>query len=183
MRRDSLVLIVAGVVTGYLAKDPSFNAVVGIAAVGVVALALLHWWRNPAVTTTSHSDDLDHLGYELTRARRFGRELGLVVVQPVVGTMPESSRRTVVHAVGTRRIDRTWMDGDTLFILLPETDQHGTEIVIRRIEADLAPGSVRTASAVFPVDALTSGGLINTALSGLDSAAPIRSMRAADTVS
>jgi hypothetical protein len=182
MSRPRVVLVVAGFMIGYLAKEPSFTTVLGIVLVSCLALGLIHLWSEQPVAVEDGPRELDHLEYEISRARRFERELGLVVVRPIAGEMQPATRQSVILAVGTRRIDRAWMEGGILCLLLPETDQDGAAIVARRIEAAVAPGSIRTASAVFPIDAVTSEGLIQAAMGGLEGAEPVRPMRPADSV-
>jgi hypothetical protein len=182
MIRARLLLIAAGVLIGYLAKDPSPMALIAIAALSGPTLWLLRLWGRPTVAFEDGPREVDHLAYELTRARRFGRELSLVVVQPTARELlPPAVRRSVIEGLAIRGIDRGWTEGDRLFLLLPETNQGGADLVIRRIEAGFDPGSVRTASAVFPLDAVTSGGLVKAALSGLADAERVRPMRAADS--
>jgi hypothetical protein len=61
-----------------------------------------------------------------------------------------------------RDIDRVWVDGDEVFVLLPETDDAAAAELAARLVAE-APTAVqsRTLSwATFPGDALTSGDLL-----------------------
>lgn len=183
MNRARVVLMVAAFVVGYLANEPSATALLGIVVVASLAFGLLRFASERPVAPEEAPREVDHMAYELSRARRFERVLGLVAVRPADGVMQPAMRQSAMEAVGTRRIDRSWLEDGTLFMLLPETDPEGAAVVIRRIEAAFSPGFIRAASAVFPIHAVTSEGLIQVALDRLNDTEQVRPIRAADSVS
>lgn len=182
MNRGHVALIVAGIVIGYLAHEPSAPALLGIVLVAGLGFVVVRASR-PPVAVEGGQRELDHMTYELGRARRFERMLSLVVVRPADGDIQATMQGSVIQAVGTRHIDRAWLEDGTLFLLLPETNPEGAAVVIRRIESAFASQSIRAASAVFPIDAVTSEALIQAAVSGLRDVEPVHPIRTADSVS
>lgn len=104
---------------------------------------------------------------ELERSRRFGRQFALVCL---------SSRRrmedpwTYVRVLANesdslvRRVDRVWIDGPRVYMLLPECDRAMAEAMLLRIRDPLArvvgeDAAPEASLAIFPEDGLTTGAL------------------------
>jgi hypothetical protein len=104
---------------------------------------------------------------ELERSRRFGRQFALVCL---------SSRRriedpwTYVRMLADelnsllRRVDRIWIDGHHVYMLLPECDRTMVEAMLLRIREPLArvlgeDARPDASLAVFPEDGLTKSAL------------------------
>jgi hypothetical protein len=103
---------------------------------------------------------------EFARSRRYEHPFALVVL-PLPNVVSETSADFLAHDRGhsglrTRTIDKVWLVGRSLYLLLPETDRAGALTLIARFEREskgFISGS--SASAVsFPEDGLTPFALI-----------------------
>ena len=104
---------------------------------------------------------------ELERSRRFGRQFALVCLSSRRGI---EDRWTYVRELADelssllRRVDRVWIEGPSVYMLLPECDRTMVEAMLHRIGeplARLAGEDVRSdvSLAVFPEDGLTKSAL------------------------
>jgi hypothetical protein len=172
--RPQLTLAVAGTVLGIglgvvaAAIMPGLGAIIGalvavIGATAVAAILLVTTW--PASAGTAADDTAwTEFRRELRRARRSGRPLTLLripIPEPASSDVPGSA--TLVRAIGAelRLIDRTWVDGDSIYLMLPESSRSAATVVVDRLAA--APATVAVGAAhmaTFPEDGLTSGALL-----------------------
>jgi hypothetical protein len=101
---------------------------------------------------------------ELRRARRNGRPLTLLrVPTPVLPAADARDATTLARQIGAelRLIDRTWVDGDSIYVMLPESSHSAARIVVDRLGSVARTGAVAAAKmATFPEDGLTSGALL-----------------------
>ena len=167
------------------------------AAVALIVVALLHpLWsgiagRQRAGASRVAAADPSLLFSELSRARRYQRQLSVVAVGLRGDRGPRASSRRSARSVRSelalREHDRWWADGSRVFILLPETDREGAaRLVGRLIDHEvswLEPASA--AVATFPQDAVTTRGLLaalepDRPLHGTASTPPADSDSAAD---
>jgi hypothetical protein len=104
---------------------------------------------------------------ELRRSRRSGRPMtllrtrGAVTSDPALAADDPDGRSRSLHQY-LRLVDRTWVDEDSVYILLPETSRVAADSLVSRlvtVAPELLPGDVRLAT--FPDDGLTSGALIS----------------------
>ncbi|MBI3928828.1 MAG: hypothetical protein HY319_25025 [Armatimonadetes bacterium] len=107
---------------------------------------------------------------EMSRARRFGRDLGLLLLEPI---LPEHVKTDMLYQVlkklaricesTTRQVDSGIRWGQQLLYVLPETSIEGVEVTSRKIShqfhecsfthqgtGEKIPGRLRRALAVFP---------------------------------
>lgn len=112
----------------------------------------------------------DGLDDEMSRARRFGRELGLLLFEPI---LPPQCRADMMYQVlkrlakicldSTRQVDTGVRWGNQVLLVLPETSEEGVGITARKIGEQFAEhefvhpstgekfqGRVRHAIRVFP---------------------------------
>ncbi len=113
---------------------------------------------------------------ELRRARRHGRSLTLMRIPraPAGPGTRDVDLGAVSRRIGSRLrlVDRTWVDGDSVYVMLPESDHDAASIVVDRLgEAAPAGGLAPVRVATFPVDGLTSGAILaavhDTAIAGV----------------
>ena len=110
--------------------------------------------------TSEPSEGWSEFHRELARARRFDRPFGIVrYVDVGGGVMTERHLRDKVAALA-RRIDRVWLDGGDLFVLMPESDAGAVETAVARARYRVGEALDRTVSATFPANGITSGSLI-----------------------
>ena len=110
--------------------------------------------------TSEPSEGWSEFHRELARARRFDRPFGIVrYIDVGQGVMTERHLRDKVAALG-RRIDRVWLDGGDLFVLMPESDAGAVETAVARARYRVGEALDRTISATFPANGITSGSLI-----------------------
>lgn len=150
----------------------------------VVALILgssVQFFRRVTPVTAAAADRLEHgwreLARELDRARRHERPLTIIRLGPAAeaGFDPEEREQELSRHL--RSIDRTWLDGETLYIVLPETDRVAGEAMLARIRR-LGPNwGHGLAMAVFPEDGITTAALLS-ALSGRPLSGPPIALRA-----
>lgn len=172
--RPPFAIAAAATVTGIglgvvlVAAAPALTAVVGmlIVAVGatlVVAAVLATTW--PAAPETTADDTAwTEFRRELRRARRSARPLTLLRIPTPERTSAESpDAATIVRDIGgeLRLIDRTWVDGDSIYVMLPESSRAAAVVVVDRLAAASATSAIGAAQmATFPEDGLTSGALL-----------------------
>jgi hypothetical protein len=108
------------------------------------------------------------LQVELDRSRRFGHPFALVGIW----CRPKQERWTFLREVATaldtfvRRVDRVWIQGSGVYVLLPECDRTKLEATLERLRDPLSrllgeDTRTEVSAAVFPDDGLTSGALIS----------------------
>lgn len=99
---------------------------------------------------------------ELTRARRFDRPFALIRLRLAdTATAKDLTRVRDRAARATRRIDRVWINGDHVLMLLPEASVAAVDATLARVRA-AAPEAFHTEPgiALFPQHGITSGSLI-----------------------
>lgn len=104
---------------------------------------------------------------ELERSRRFGRQFALVCLSSRRGIEDRWTHvRELANELSSllRRVDRVWIEGPRVYMLLPECDRTMVEAMLLRIReplARLAGEDVRpdVSLAVFPEDGLTKSAL------------------------
>jgi len=112
------------------------------------------------------------LDLECERARRFGRELAFVLVEPAVDDAVRADMtylvlKTVAREAGlkVRDIDKSVRWGQQVLLLLPETGRAGAETVLQKIvesfgrivfkhpeDGRVIPVALKTSVLVFPHD-------------------------------
>jgi hypothetical protein len=108
------------------------------------------------------------LQLELDRSRRFGHPFALVGIW----CRPKQERWTFLRDVATaldtfvRRVDRVWIQGSGVYVLLPECDRTKLEATLERLRDPLSrllgeDARTEVSAAVFPDDGLTSGALFS----------------------
>ena len=106
---------------------------------------------------------------ELERGRRFGRQFALVCLScPRRIEDPWTHVRVLASESSSllRRVDRVWIDGPRVYMLLPECDRAMAEAMLLRISEPLArvvgeDAPFEASLAVFPEDGLTTGALFS----------------------
>ena len=109
----------------------------------------------------------DEFDLELDRSRRFGRQFALVCVLSRRGLEDRwTSARELAYGLNSliRRVDRVWIDGFHVYVLLPECDRTMVEAMLARVREPMDKllgerGDSEVSFAVFPEDGLTSGAL------------------------
>ena len=136
-------------------------AVGGAFAGGVIALSSAG--PRPiqlAAVTAEPAEGWAEFHRELSRARRFDRPFGIVRFVGIGGgVMTDSHVRDRVAALA-RRIDRVWLDGGDLFMLLPEADAGAVETAVARARYRVGEALDRAFTATFPANGITSGSLV-----------------------
>ena len=155
-----LLAIVLGWSVGALGPALAFTAGTAL----TMAVVMLRS-ASPAPTlltaaTSEPTEGWSEFHRELARARRFDRPFGIVrYVDVGGGVMTERHLRDKVAAVA-RRIDRVWLDGGDLFVLMPESDAGAVETAVARARYRVGEALDRTITATFPANGITSGSLI-----------------------
>jgi hypothetical protein len=111
----------------------------------------------------------DEVRIELERSRRFGRQFALVRLSTRRRIEdPWTYVRMLADELSSllRRVDRVWIDGPSVYMLLPECDRTMVEAMLLRIREPLArvvgeDASPNASLAVFPEDGLTKGALFS----------------------
>jgi hypothetical protein len=152
--------LVIGWLTGAIGPALAFTA----GATAATALLLFARVAAPAVRLSAATSE-PAVGWaefhrELSRARRYERAFGIVRFVGVAGR-PGGERviRDRVAAL-SRRIDRVWLDGNDLFVLLPESDAAAVQTAIERARYRLGEMLDAPVTAIFPANGITSGSLI-----------------------
>ena len=154
------IALAGGWLTGRLDVAIAFSA----GAAFALAVRLLAVAATPAIhlsaDTAEASDGWAEFHRELNRARRFDRPFGIVRYVGVDrGVIAERQVRDRV-AASARRIDRTWLDGGDLFMLLPESDAAAVESAVARAQYAAGAPLDTAVTALFPANGITSGALI-----------------------
>jgi hypothetical protein len=125
----------------------------------------------------------EELQVELSRSRRYGHPFALVRVPCGQGEKGGSNgREEVALAISLllRRVDRTWPDGTSVYLLLPDCDREMGQAMLARIREPLSEvlseeELVAISCVAFPADGFTSGALFD----ALDGRSMSRSTRPA----
>jgi hypothetical protein len=113
-----------------------------------------------AAGTSEPADGWAEFHRELNRARRFDRPFGIVRFVGVGRGQPtERHLRDQVASMG-RRMDRVWLDGGDLFVLMPESDASAVETAVARVRYRIGAALDDAITATFPANGITSGSLI-----------------------
>lgn len=113
-----------------------------------------------SAVTTEPAEGWAEFHRELSRARRFDRPFGLVRFVGVgADEMADRHVRDRVAALA-RRIDRVWLDGGDLFMLLPEADAGAVESAVARARYRVGQVLDVAFTATFPANGITSGSLV-----------------------
>lgn len=156
-----LGVVVADAVSGLWPFAGAMIAVVGTTV--AVAVVLATTW---SATADATADDTawNEFRRELRRARRSARPLTLLrLPAPDRASSDGPDPLTAVRDIGAglRLIDRTWLDGDSIYVMLPETSRAAAEVVVERLRGTSAASIVDAMQmATFPEDGLTSGALL-----------------------
>ena len=164
-----LLAALLGILVGLLAGDPLPGITFGLGLLigGIASILVVPALRAaPAGLKGAAIDDAAsgwaEFHRELARARRFDGQFAIVCFSRGESPDPEElvSLRNEI-AASSRRIDRLWIDGGHILLLLPETTQAAADAVLARIRA-LAPAalSIEPGVARFPEHGITSGALI-----------------------
>ncbi|MEW6277809.1 MAG: hypothetical protein AB1758_04230 [Candidatus Eremiobacterota bacterium] len=129
--------------------------------------------RRDSLTNLLHEEYLeDGLDDEMSRARRFGRDLSLLLLEPII---PERLRPDMLYVVlkslartsakTTRQVDVGVRWGQQLLYVLPETSEEGARVASNKIADQFAhlnfqdpsseekfPGRLRSSIVVYPRD-------------------------------
>jgi hypothetical protein len=128
------------------------------------ALALVSMPAVPAIRLTAGmsepADGWQEFHRELTRARRFDRPFGIVRFVGVGRADISEGQVRDRTAAQARRIDRVWLDGGDLFLLLPESDPAAVDAAVARARARIGAALGDGITATFPANGITSGSLI-----------------------
>jgi hypothetical protein len=147
---------------------PGLGSIVGvlvavIGASAVVAIVLATTWP-PSAGSAADDTAWTEFRRELRRARRSGRPLTLLripVAEPASSDAPGAANLARAIGAELRLIDRTWVDGDSIYLMLPESSRSAATVVVDRLAAEPATAVAATARmATFPEDGLTSGALL-----------------------
>jgi len=124
--------------------------------------------RQRAAAASSPWEDFAH---EVERSRRYEHPFALVVL-PLPSVVSEASAELFPQDRGTRlrtrSVDRVWLVGRSVYLLLPETARAGALGLLARLERE-SNGFLSAASArvvAFPEDGLTPLALIATLREG-----------------
>ena len=171
-------MIPAGVMAATVAVASVFGVAIGQPFVGIlVAAGLLIGYACALRYDRAKRDD--HAGApgsaiddattnwsefhrELTRARRFDRPFALIRLRLAdTATARDLTRVRDRAARATRRIDRVWINGDHVLMLLPEASVAAVDATLARVRAAV-PEAFHTEPgiALFPQHGITSGSLI-----------------------
>ncbi|OGN88271.1 MAG: hypothetical protein A2X23_04325 [Chloroflexi bacterium GWC2_73_18] len=182
--------LVAGVI-GYQigAQGGSPDRLVVVVVIGVLIIVAIGFvaTRPPARPRRARGTLADaRIGWiefdrELDRSRRHAHPMAIVRVPwaagaPSAPTHDPRPAEAAALAFGSvlRSADRTWAEGERVFLLLPETDRGRGEALIARLQVETRlPMPDRVRLAAFPDDGLTSGALIAALDRPAESAHPI----------
>lgn len=172
--------LVAGVI-GYQigAQGGSPDRLVVVVVIGVLIIVAIAFvaTRPPARPHRARATVADaRIGWtefdrELDRSRRHAHPMAIVRVPwaagapsaPAAATHAPRPAEAAALAFGSvlRSVDRVWVEGGRVFLLLPETDRGRGEALIARLQVEARlPTPDRVRLAAFPDDGLTSGALI-----------------------
>jgi hypothetical protein len=163
-----------GAVIGYEIGVPGLGVASGpgVWIILLVLGALLVAYLTVPVRSTVPTISPDEAGWnefrrELRRARRGGQPLTMLrlAAEELPSEGPDGrsdlGSRARRLALDLRLVDRTWVDGASIYVLLPETTRAAADALISRIRAT-SPGQLpeHVRIATFPENGLTSGALI-----------------------
>jgi hypothetical protein len=152
------IALVASVILGTPAA--AVGVALGSILMTLIARAEAAW--DPAArlgaSTMDATDGWSEFHRELARARRFERGFAIIRFETVPGVDAGHVRDRI--AATSRRIDRVWIDGGDLFMLLPESDAGGVETAIARVRGRVGEALSRERAALFPANGITSGALV-----------------------
>lgn len=188
-RRSVTVAAVAAIAGGAIGQQadvsslglgPWLAILIGLGGLGaLLALVLTAPVRSMAPMAASNETSWIEFRRELRRARRSGRPLTLLRVAgdelPRDGDRPgDLWLRSRELGLRLRLVDRTWVDDDSIYVLLPESPRAAADAAIRRIRA-ASPGQLpeQVSIATFPENGLTSGALLAAVQYATIDAAPI----------
>lgn len=163
-----IVGLVVGVASGQplIAVPLAIGLTVGYATAFLTVPAL----RAGRLGTTGAAIDDANSGWtefhrELARARRFDGRFALVRLDGGDNASGDDliARRDRIATV-TRRIDRVWIDGADILLLLPEATTDAVDAAFQRLR-DTVPEALQVdpGIAIFPEHGITSGSLISAA--------------------
>ena len=113
--------------------------------------------QRPLATVSELEERLD---VETERARRYGRNLGLIMLRVTgPGDLVEAHLHAIVRSL--RRMDLLAdYGGDELALLLPETDRAAIDVVVDRVRRVPEGVQVACGSVAFPIDQTSAGEMI-----------------------
>lgn len=158
--------LVIGLAVGIASGQPAIAVVlaVGLAVGYATAFLTVPALRLGRRGTTGAAIDDATTGWaefhrELTRARRFDGSFALVRLNSAAGDETNAIRDRIAGV--TRRIDRVWVDGGQILLLLPEAPTAAVEAAIGRIRPVVPEAVVADPGiAIFPQHGITSESLI-----------------------
>jgi hypothetical protein len=108
---------------------------------------------------------LEALSRELARSRRYRRPLALIGIVSPQGARRGSADAAAAIRTFVRAVDSVWASAACVFVLLPESDRSDGEQLLARLRqhADAVLDGATTNIAVFPLDGLTAGALLEIA--------------------
>lgn len=127
--------------------------VVALAGVGTASFA---WWTVRHQVVTGGSDFWRWLDLELERARRYDHTVSIIRVTTREGRFNTSADQLRC----LRAMDHSTSLGDELWVLAPETDTRGAEVLVDRLSHELGHHELSVRVACFPVDGITRHALI-----------------------
>lgn len=164
----TLTLIV-GLVVGVMSGQPliAVPLAIGLAAGYTAAFLTVPALRVGRRGTTGAAIDDANSGWtefhrELARARRFDGRFALVRLDGANPSVDGDliARRDRIAAV-TRRIDRVWIDGADILLLLPEATTDAVDAAFERLRSTVPDAlQIDPGIAIFPEHGITSGALI-----------------------
>lgn len=97
---------------------------------------------------------------EVMRSRRTERPLTVLRLTGSAADVPRAAATAV--AAHVREVDLVWIDGDAIYLLLPDTGTAAVPVLVRRLQAHAgrALAGRRVTWATFPDDALTTEALV-----------------------
>jgi hypothetical protein len=156
--------LTAGVASGqpFLAVALAVGLAVGYAAAFLTVPALRLGRRGTTGAAISDATTgWAEFHRELTRARRFDGSFALVRLNSAAAAGDDANAIRDQIAGVTRRIDRVWVDGGQILLLLPEATTAAVEAAIGRIRPVVPEAVVADPGiAVFPRHGITSESLI-----------------------
>lgn len=133
-----------------------------ILALGVGVLVQAAVQRAPAASVSMDEVQAGwhHFAVELDRARRHERPLAVIRISPPADTSRSEADRKRELARQLRSVDRAWIDGDDIYILLPESDSAAGQAMLSRIGRLGSSWVGEARMAAFPDDGITTAALL-----------------------
>jgi hypothetical protein len=172
MKARTIVTLAAAIVTtlvlGQLTGQPAVSIAFGSGLLVAWAGGRLSRFADQAVVDAPGTADgqatagWTEFHRELARARRFNGEFA-VMRWPLRHEPADGDRSEIMGGIEgrARRIDRVWVDGSDVLVLLPETSRAAAEVVLERIRSVPALAEITPTMASFPQDGITSGALLS----------------------